>query len=37
MGETRCSHVGSEEGEVVTVLFFLNQHHAMKAYWGVDV
>jgi hypothetical protein len=25
------------KGKVVPVLVFLTEHHAMKAYWGVDV
>jgi len=25
------------KGKVIPVLFFLTEHHALKAYWGVDV
>jgi len=25
------------KGKVAPVLFFLTEHHAMKAYWGVEV
>jgi hypothetical protein len=28
---------GQVKGKVVPVLFFLTEHHAMKAYWGVEV
>jgi hypothetical protein len=28
---------GKGKGKVVSVLFSLTEHHAMKAYWGVEV
>jgi len=31
------SHMHEGKGKVVPVLFSLTEHHAMKAYWGVEV
>jgi hypothetical protein len=36
-GSETCRHdlpIIKIKGEVVPVLFFLTEHHAMKAYWG---
>jgi len=30
-------HMLKGKGKVVPVLFFITDHHAMKAYWGVEL